>query len=300
MKRNTPWRASVGLLCAGLGALLCTQLVAGTAAAETLYGVKVYSKSQTPTRVTQHRAYPLKQGGDTWFFDQTKRRAMHDTFVNYCQSNLSGYVGKRIDCANLALDNLLNFAKDQGLRMTFKVYTRNGARYVDSARFNSFDQLKSWTQRFLGAHNVTDNCKLVKPLAGMNSPEAWSCVKSGDLLMWAYYKPGADPTKPGRMTTVGHTQPIVGVQRGATLDSTYLKTINGDIQLSTGEQLPAYTTNKYVRSIHPVEGGHSLSNYPQNNGQLFKVLQHFDRSRPIGDGAPPQPTQGPVRWGIFM
>lgn len=288
----------VRTLFVALGALL---LAAPAAHAESLYGVRVYSKSQTPRNVRSHPAYPLKEGGDTWFFDQANRKQMHKKFVSYCKAKLPGYVGQRIDCANLALDNLVNFAKDQGLRLTFKVYTRNGARYIDSAQFRSLDHLKRWTQRFLGAHNVTDNTKLVKPLTSLSSAEKWQqSVKPGDLLMWAYYKPSSSNSAvTGRMTTVGHTQPILKV-RGANMSQTVLETINGDIQLSTGEQLPAYTHDKRVRDIHPVEGGKSLSNYPDYNGRLFKVLQHYNRSTPAGSGAPAQPSQGPVRWGIFM
>jgi hypothetical protein len=293
----TRLKTTQGLLCA-LTLLLC----APAATAESLYGVRVYSKSQTPRRVQNHRAYALKPGGDTWLFDRTNRKAMHKKFVSYCKTNLGGYVGKRIDCANLALDNLVNFAKDQGVRMTFKVYTRNGPRYVDTASFRNFDHLKSWTQRFLGAHNVTDNTKLVSSLNSLTSANKWSKrVKPGDLLMFAYYKPNSSNSAlPGRMTTVGHTQPILKVRRGWNRSNTTLETINGDIQLSTGEQLPAYTHDKRVGDIHGIEGGKSLSNYPAYNGQLFKVLQHYNRRNPIGAGAAPQPSQGPVRWSIFM
>jgi len=48
-----------------------------------------------------------------------------------------------------------------------------------------------------------------------------------------------------------------------------------------------------------VKGGVSLSNYPQYDGRLFKVLQKYDWNQPIGSDAPPQSSQGPLRWGIF-
>ena len=107
--------------------------------------------------------------------------------------------------------------------------------------------------------------------------------------MWSYNKPSRnDPNKPGRPTTTGHTQPIMDVQQGRTLANTRLKVMNGDIQLSTGEALPASSSFKAVSVIHPVAGGKSLSNYPQYNGQLYKVLQKYNWNRPIGDQAPPQ------------
>ena len=285
-----------------LSSLLAAALLAPTAAHsyEKVGGIKVYKKNQTPRRVTNHRAYPLRQGGDTWLFSRAKRQAQHGAFVQYSKRQLPSYEGKRIDCADVALDNVLNFAKERGLRVTFKVW-KGGWKYVDSAQFRSFSQLQRWAKQYLGAHNVTDNCKLIKPLAGLTTPEAWtSKVQPGDLLMWSYNKPhSTSPGKPGRPTRTGHTQPIMDVQAGSSLRGTRLKLMNGDIQLSTGEALPASTSFKTVTQIHAVEGGKSLSNYPQYNGQLYKVLQKYDWNRPIGDQAPPQASQGPLRFALF-
>ena len=280
--------------------LLAALLLPSVAWSTKIGGVKVYKKSQTPRRVTNHRAYPLRAGGDTWLFSGAKRRAEHPNFVRYCKANLSRYEGKRIDCADVALDNVLNFAKQRGLRVTFKVW-KKGWKYVDSAQLRSFDQLKTWAKRYLGAHNVTDNAKLIRPLSRLTTPEAWaSKVQPGDLMMWSYNKPNRrDPNLPGRPTAVGHTAPIMEVQRGASLTNTRLKLMNGDIQLSTGEALPASTSYKTVSSIHAVEGGKSLSNYPQYNGQLFKVLQKYNWNSPIADGAPAQASQGPLRFALF-
>lgn len=270
-------------------------------AVERVGGIKVYKKNQTPRTVRNHAAYPLRRGGDSWLFSKATRKAEHPAYVQYCKRNLSRYTGQRIDCADVALDNLLNFAKDRGLRMTFKVYKR-GWRYVDSAQFSSFNKLKRWAKAYLGAANVTDNCKLIRPLSRLTTPQAWTNkVKPGDLLMWSYNKPNrADPTKPGRPTTVGHTQPIMEVNAGSTLRTTRLKLMNGDVQLDTGEALPASTSYKTADGIHPVAGGKSLSNYPQYNGQLFKVLQKYNWNSPISAEAPPQSSQGPLRFGIFQ
>ena len=275
-------------------------LLPSAAWSEKIGGVRVYKKNQTPRTVTRHAAYPLRRGGDTWLFSRASRKAQHPHYVSYCKANLSRYEGKRIDCADVALDNVLNFAKQRGLRVTFKVWKR-GWKYVDSAQFSSFAQLKTWTKRYLGAHNVTDNSKLIKPLAALTTPQAWSSkVQPGDLLMWSYNKPSrGNPGKPGRPTTTGHTQPIMDVQQGSTLANTRLKLMNGDIQLSTGEALPASSSFKNVSAIHAVAGGKSLSNYPQYNGQLYKVLQRYDWNRPIGDHAPPQSSQGPLRFAFF-
>jgi hypothetical protein len=269
-------------------------------AEESVGGVRVYTKSQTPRHVQTHSAYPLRQGGDTWLFTSASRRAQHGDFVTYCRQSLPGYAGQRIDCADVALDNLLNYAKDRGLRLTFKVW-KNGWRYADSAQFQSFAQMKSWAKQYLGAHNITDNCKLIKPLAALTTPESWSeNVKPGDLLMWSYNKPSrSHPGKPGLPTAVGHTQPIMDVQAGATLSNTRLQLMNGDIQLSTGEPLPAHTSTSYVEYLKPVSAGVSLSNYPQYSGQLFKVLQKYDWNQPRGPQENAQPSQGPLRWGIF-
>ena len=289
-----------------LKTIICSLLAAAVLlpstswAFEKVGGVRVYKKGQTPRRVTNHAAYPLRRGGDTWLFSSSKRKAQHKHYVRYCKANLSNYEGQRIDCADVALDNVLNFAKQRGLRVTFKVYQR-GWKYVDSAQFRSFGQLKTWAKRYLGAHNVTDNSKLIKPLAGLTTPAAWANkVQPGDLLMWSYNKPSSShPGKPGRPTRTGHTQPIMDVQQGSTLANTRLKLMNGDIQLSTGEALPASTSFKAVSAIHAVAGGKSLSNYPQYNGQLFKVLQKYNWNRPIGDQAPPQSSQGPLRFALF-
>lgn len=210
------------------------------------------------------------------------------------------YQGQRIDCADVALDNLLNYAKDRGLRLTFKVYNR-GWRYVDSAGFRSFDHMKRWVKTYLGAQNVTDNCKLIKPLAGLTTPQAWAeKVKPGDLVMWSYNKPNrSDAQKAGRPTAVGHTQPVMEVMAGGTLSSTRLKVMNGDVQLSTGEPLPARASTMSVSYLRPVEGRHSLSNYPQHGNTLFKVMEKYNWNDPRTAQDPAQGTQGPLRWGIF-
>lgn len=269
-------------------------------ARDRIAGIPVYKKHQTPRRVTHHPAYPLKAGGDRWLFDRTRRRAQHGEFVRYSREKLPLYAGQRIDCADVALDNLLNFARDRGLRMTFKVW-KNGWRYVDSASFRSFDQLKRFARQYLGAHNVTDNCKLIKPLARLSTPDAWERhVKPGDLLMWSYNKPSRrDPALPGRPTTVGHTQPIMEVVKGRSLSGTRLKVMNGDIQLSTGEALAARASWETVSRIKPVSGGASLSNYPSYNGRLFHVLQKYNWHSPTGPSDPAQPSQGPLRWRIM-
>lgn len=267
---------------------------------ETLGGIRLYTKLETPRTVASHPAYPLKPGGDSWLFQSSTRRAQHSAFVSFSQQNLPRYEGQAIDCADVALDNLVSFAQQAGLRLTMKVY-RNGWRYVDSAQFQSVDQLKQWTKQYLGAHNVTDNCELIRPLAQLSTPQAWDdSVKAGDLLMWSYNKPArTDCTKAGCPTTVGHTQPVMEVHRGATLQDTRLKVMNGDIQLSTGTPLPARSSNEYVCSIKPVTSGCSLSNYPDLAGQLFHVLQKYDWTRPIGVNDAAQACQGPVRWCIF-
>jgi len=178
---------------------------------------------------------------------------------------------------------------------------KKGWKYVDSAQFRTFDQLKTFAKQYLGAHNVTDNAKLIRSIDRLTTPEAWKQkVQPGDLLMFSYNKPDRrDPTKPGRPTTVGHTAPVLEVKAGATLRSTRLSTMNGDIQLSTGEALAATVKDRRITDIHAVSGGKSLSNYPDLNGKLFKVLQKYNWNKPIGPTDMPQAQQGPLRWGLF-
>jgi hypothetical protein len=79
--------------------------------------------------------------------------------------------------------------------------------------------------------------------------------------------------------------------------STYVDTMNGDLQVSTGQPLPAHASRKYIQSIEHVTPGCHLSGY---NDPFIRVLQHYNRRQPIGGGDPPQSSQGPVNFWQFQ
>jgi hypothetical protein len=269
-------------------------------AADYLGGQRVYTASEMCRTIKSHPAYSLCSTGKTWWKSASERAKQGKAYSTYAATNLPSYEGQKMDCANVALDCLSGFCKTQGLRLALKVWVpQKGYRYIDSAGFQSFSGFQTFLKNFVGAHGITDNAKLIRPLSSFKTPDDWAkLVRPGDLLMWSYnHASSTDPTRPGRPTTVGHTQPIMEVQAGSALDSTFLKVMNGNIHLATGEPLSAFSSSEWVSSLKPVEAGHSLSNYPTES--LYKVMQKYDSSKPIAEGEAPQAGQGPLRWSVF-
>jgi hypothetical protein len=282
---------------AAIGLILA---VPRASASDLLGGQRVYTASEMCRSLTCHPAYSLCKTGTSWWKSSAERAKQHKAYVGYAQTNLPSYEGKPMDCANVALDCLAGFCKSAGLRLALKVWVpQKGYRYIDSAGFKTFDTFNSFLKTYLGAHGITDNSSLIRPLSKFKAPSDWSTlVQPGDLVMWSYNHPSdASAQKPGKPSTVGHTQPIMEVQAGSALDSTYLRVMNGDIHLATNTPLPAWSGYEAVSGLKPVESGHTLSNYPGKT--FFKVMQRYDSSKPIAVGAPAQSSQGPLRWSIF-
>jgi RHS repeat-associated protein len=98
-----------------------------------------------------------------------------------------------IDCADLVLLGLIDFASQNGLRVNLKTYSGGGWKYYDSASksFNTVDEYKQAVLRDLGALAVIDNTRAVSP----------SDLRAGDVLMTQY--PGGQ---------IGHTRVVTDVQ----------------------------------------------------------------------------------------
>ncbi len=100
----------------------------------------------------------------------------------------------KIDCADLALEYLLDFARENNLPVSLRYYSGTSwETYVVKPKQQNFDSTKAYVKRNFGALNVIDNTE----------PIDLSNTNSGDLIMskWS-----------GRL---GHTRIIVSVKPGA-------------------------------------------------------------------------------------
>ena len=135
-------------------------------------------------------------GLDAWKKTHSWARADIEAYSNYMKDFVKNYPGK-IDCADLALMGLINFASSNGLPVNFKYYSAGhwGSYNAQSGDFSSVGQYTNTVLTNMGAVNVIDNTHPISP----------GDLQAGDLLMTKY-----DPrTTGGRYT--GHTRIVTGL-----------------------------------------------------------------------------------------
>ncbi|MGF1689289.1 hypothetical protein L4C36_21895 [Photobacterium japonica] len=115
---------------------------------------------------------------------------MKAKYYQYAKSYIENY-NKKIDCADLAIVMLIDFANKNNLPVKFKYYA-DGWKWLNfSSDIDDVVKFKSKAMRMLGALNVIDNTVSV----------AISSAKSGDLIMsrWS--------------STLGHTRIIHSIKQ---------------------------------------------------------------------------------------
>jgi len=128
-------------------------------------------------------------GLDAWKKTHSWGRADIQAYSNYMKGFVKSY-GAKIDCADLALLGLINYASSNGLPVNLKYYS-NGGWGSYNAQGNAFGSVQQYTTTVLnnlGALNVIDNTHPIK--VGELQP--------GDLVMTKY---GPD---------LGHTRIVTG------------------------------------------------------------------------------------------
>lgn len=109
-------------------------------------------------------------------------------YQTYCKTKLSTFT-EAIDCADLALVCLIDFAYANALRVRLKYYAK-GWQWYDSKDYESVDKFRAHITMQLGALNVIDNTK----------PMAIQDASTGDLLMTKWH------------ASLGHTRVISEVR----------------------------------------------------------------------------------------
>jgi RHS repeat-associated protein len=135
-------------------------------------------------------------GLDAWKKTHSWGRADIQAYSSYMKDFVKNYPGK-IDCADLALLGLINFASSNGLPVNLKYYSNGhwSSYNAQSGDFSSVGQYTNTVLTNMGAVNVIDNTHPISP----------GSLQAGDLLMTKY-----DPRTTGGHYT-GHTRIVTGV-----------------------------------------------------------------------------------------
>ena len=80
---------------------------------------------------------------------------------------------KRIDCADLAISSLVEFAAENKLPLRLKYYDKGWKWYTYKPKTDDAKKFRKLAMRMLGARNVIDNTK----------PISLGAAKPGDLIM---------------------------------------------------------------------------------------------------------------------
>lgn len=110
--------------------------------------------------------------------------------------------GTRLDCADLSIDLVIEYAATNGLPIEWRVYYPPERRFVavksTDAQFDTAADFSAWSKHFLGAINLADNTVPI-------SYDEWA---GGDMVLMNWNQSEVEPNFPGRV--VWHTY-LVGV-----------------------------------------------------------------------------------------
>jgi hypothetical protein len=121
--------------------------------------------------------------------------------------------GRRIDCADLAIEVWIRFAERYRIPVSFRVWDSRGRRWLTVSRtgvhagrtlvrrFNSYAAFVRWTQSNVGARNLIANTYAV--------PGGHRRAVAGDVFLWQYRH-----NQTRALASVGHTQILDAVIRG--------------------------------------------------------------------------------------
>ncbi len=148
----------------------------------------------------------------------------------------------RLDCADLSIQLICEYAYKHGLPITWKVWYSPEAKWVNVSssdkQFGSFEQFAEWSRWFLGAMNLADNTYAI-------TYDDWT---GGDMVLMNWNLSQVEPNFPGRQ--VWHTY-LVGVPD----QSIYYGNIDSGTPLPVTKTTAASTLDR-VRN-HPDRHGAS-------------------------------------------
>lgn len=150
-------------------------------------------------------------------FHNGSSRYIEDTFIN---------AKVKIDCADLAIEYLLDFARHEKLPVGLRFYTgKKWDTYTVKPEQKNFASAKTYAKRNFGALNVIDNTVAID----------WSDAKAGDLIMskWS--------------GSLGHTRVIASLTLGKDKKS-------GNVTFYQGN-LPAVVPVKKTQKISDIDFG---------------------------------------------
>lgn len=157
----------------------------------------------------------------------------HDGTKAYIEDNFVKTKVK-VDCADLALSYLVDFAHENSLPITIKYYaSKKWQKYQIKAKQKDIANAKSYVNINFGALNVIDNTK----------PIAVSEAKPGDLIMSKWAGGG------------GHTRVIIEIKTGKT---------DGDASVTFYQgNLPAAIPIKKTETLKDIDFGEVTDKRPR-------------------------------------
>ncbi len=180
------------------------------------------------------------------------------------RANRHAQEGTRLDCADLSIALLCEYAATYGLPVVWRVYHAPTRRFVEVSnedrQFSSPKQFQAWSQYYLGAMNLADNTDPV-------SYEEWA---GGDMVLMDWNQTDQAPNFEGRV--VWHTY-LIGVPG----EVVYYGNIND------GQPLPVTRVTSGSRLQMVVD-------HPDRYGESPRRFSLF-RGAVWGPDAMPQPTE---------
>jgi hypothetical protein len=103
----------------------------------------------------------------------------------------------RLDCADLSIDMIIEYAAANGLPLEWRVYNAPEKKFVTikntDRQFDTPADFSTWSKHFLGAMNLADNTTAI----------TYSQWAGGDMVLMNWNQSPEEPNFPGR--TVWHT-----------------------------------------------------------------------------------------------
>ncbi|MCA9668663.1 MAG: hypothetical protein KC503_23885 [Myxococcales bacterium] len=289
-----------------LTAILAASTLASTAHAGDFAGKKAYtsqelSRTQRIRQVQQSHPWALTTGGANWFNDKAKVKLVQQAFAEHSARFLKGAVrdGLVADCADLALINLHTFAKNQGLRVPFKVYVRvteDGrsrwrARWIDSADFRSPEEFIRFLRQKTGALHVIDNMSPALLVKNVRSPQDLLKLSPGDARMKVHIP------RDGSGVKYGHTEPISGIKIGSTLQDSKIEIVYGNVDIASATDYPVANKTENVHTA--IQPGSLIADHSFLGGVTTAVAPVDYRKIRSGDKSPQNSQALGMRWQIL-
>lgn len=204
---------------------------------------------KSPSRIrsiSQPNGHPwaLRSDGASWFASRAGIAAAKREFHEFSARNLRRYLneGRKLDCADVALHNLIDFLAATGRRGAMKIYD-HGPKYIDSADFRSKEEFTRFVLHNMGALHVIDNMKPVLLANKVRGPQDLEKIQPGHTRMKVHIPRVTAGRHRKGVPEMGHTEPIVGVEIGDSLENSWLRIIYGNFDQGHALQVRSKTLN---------------------------------------------------------